>query len=278
MGIFNSSLGSAPKVNLGTASKINSSPNKRFIWYFLLISLGCSLSGLVLLSGHDDAGKLFVWLQITTLLFACFHIYYINTRLVWLENLQFLKKLFFTLGITMGSMLFFFLLGKFLVLRKAPDYIPLFLPAFLVFVIPFFFIATFDKAMQIPMRKYKLWFYNENAKMPDLDLIDFSNSYILSFEFPKKYNDTSISNFKFKAPVDMQFGELFFMYITEYNDKNRENPIEFQDSMSKAYGWIFYIKPASWWKRKRILDPHLTVKQNQIKEHEVIAPKRFVVS
>ena len=66
------------------------------------------------------------------------------------------------------------------------------------------------------------------------------------------------------------------MYITEYNDKNRENPIEFQDSMSKAYGWYFFIKPASWW--KRILDPHLTVKQNQIKEHEVIAPKRFVVS
>ncbi|MBK6444588.1 MAG: hypothetical protein IPO39_00325 [Bacteroidetes bacterium] len=266
------------KPNVGMASKINKSPNKRFIWYFILLSFFCALPGLFLLGGVSEAQKFFVLFQITTLLLAIFHIYYINTRLVWIDKFIFTKKLFFTIGIIAGSMFFFFLLSKFLVLKRSPDYISLFLPAFLVFIVPFFFIATFDKAMQIPMRKYKLWFYSENAKMPDLDLIDFSNSYILSFEFPKKYNDTSISNFKFKAPLDMQFGELFFMYITEYNDKNRENPIDYQDSLSKAYGWLFYIKPNAWWKRKRILDPHLTVKQNQIKENEVIAPKRFIVA
>lgn len=278
MSLFGQSAGSAPKPGVSTIGKINKSPNKRFIWYFLLLSLLCALPGLLLLGGIGEAQKLFVIVQLTTLVLAAFHVYYINTRLAWIDKSVFLKKLAFTAGIVIGAMLFFFLLAKFLVLKKNPDYIPLFIPAFLVFIVPFFFVATFDKAMQIPGRKYKLWYYSEDAKMPDLDLVDFSNSYILSFEFPKKYNDTTISNFKFKAPLDMQFGELFFMYITEYNDKNRENPIEYQDDLSKAYGWLFYIKPNVWWKPKRILDPHLSVKQNQIREHEVIAPKRYIVA
>ncbi|MBL0138926.1 MAG: hypothetical protein IPP86_10405 [Bacteroidetes bacterium] len=278
MSLFGQSAGSVPKPGMGAVGRINNSTNKRFIWYLILLSFVCSLPGFILLGGIGEASKLFVLLQFTTLCFAIFHVYYINTRLEWNENMIFLKKFSFTLGVVLCSMIFFFLLSKFLILRKNPEYISLFLPAFLVFILPFFFVATFDKAMQIPSRKYKLWFYSDNTKMPDLDLVDFSNSYILSFEFPKKYNDTSISNFKFKAPLDMQFGELFFMYITEYNDKNRENPIEYQDGMSKSYGWIFYVKPNAWWKTSRILDPHLSVKQNQMKEHEVIAPKRYIVA
>ncbi len=120
MSLFGQSAGSVPKPSMGTVGRINNSSNKRFIWYLILLSLVCSLPGLILLGGIGEASRLFVLLQITTLCLAIFHVYYINTRLDWNENMIFLKKLSFTLGVVLCSMIFFFLLSKFLILRKNP--------------------------------------------------------------------------------------------------------------------------------------------------------------
>jgi hypothetical protein len=265
------------KPNIGTVAQINQSSNKRFIWYFLVVSFLCALPAFILYAGYDNVQILFIFFQIITLIIASFHIYFINEKLGWDEELIFLKKLLFTVGIMICSMLFFYAVCHYLVLKAVPDYVNLYLPSIFVFIIPFFVIATFDKAMQISPVRYKLWFYKENMYITDPDLIDYSNSHLMSFEFPKKYNDTVISNFKFKAPLDIQFAEMFYNYINEYNDAYRESQIEYQDSMSKAYGWLFYIKPNTWWKSKRIIDPHLTMRQNKLREQDVIVPKRFIV-
>ena len=265
------------KPNVGHLSRINQSPNKKFIWYFLIVSILCGLPAFILFSGHDDVLFLYVLLQFITLCIAAFHIYFINEKLVWDDEMIFTKKLMFTCGITICGMLIFFSLCKYLIIKDYPEYSILYVTSLLIFIVPIFVIATFEKAMNLQPKKYKLWFYSDSIKAPDPDLIDFSNSYLLSFEFPKKYNDTVISNFKFKAPIDMQFGELFYNYLLEYNDTHRESIIEYQDMMSKSYGWLFYVKAKYWWNSEKIIDPHLTIRQNKVLEHNVIIPKRFIV-
>ncbi|MBL0104985.1 MAG: hypothetical protein IPP51_15215 [Bacteroidetes bacterium] len=267
-----------PRPNAGHAALINKSPLKRFIWYFLITSLLVALPSLILLGGYENASVNYVIFIVFALITGFFHVFFINEKLKWGDRSVLAKKISFTAGVMFCSMLLFYLLCRFLILKNVEGYSELYISALLAFIIPFFVVASFDKAMNIQPRKYKLWFFNDNINAQDPDLIDFSNSYLLSFEFPKKYNDTIISNFKFKAPVDMHFGELFYNYIKEYNDAHRENPIEYQDALSDSYGWLFSIKKRAWWQKERILDPHLTIRQNKILEHDVILPKRFIVA
>jgi hypothetical protein len=267
-----------PRPNAGHAAVINKSPSKEFIWYFILVSLITSLSSFILFIDFENVATYYLIIQFITLIFGSIHIYFLNKKLKWHKDFLLGKKLLFTYAISLCSMLFFYLLCRYVVLRNEEGYSKLYITSILVFILPLFVVATFDKAMQIEPRNYKLWFYNDNANSQDPDLIDFTNSYLLSFEFPKKYNDQVISNFKFKAPLDMQFGELFYNYIKEYNDAHRENAIEYLDQMSNSYGWLFALKKKSWWQNDRIIDPHLSIRQNKILEHDVILPKRFIVA
>jgi hypothetical protein len=73
----------------------------------------------------------------------------------------------------------------------------------------------------------------------------------------------------------MTFSDLFYGYLNEYNDAHRDNQIEYQDQSGNPYGWLFYVKTGSRWKTV-ILDPHLTISQNGIKENFIIAPKRYI--
>ena len=80
---------------------------------------------------------------------------------------------------------------------------------------------------------------------------------------------------KFKAPLNsINFGDLLYMYLYEYNDRNRESPIEYMDSAQNRYEWLFYVKPKHWWNSKKMIDPSLTVRENKIKENVVIVPYR----
>ena len=129
--------------------------------------------------------------------------------------------------------------------------------------------------MAIPPEEYKKWFYPQKMEIPDMDKIDFINSYVLTFEVYKKDNERLPTFMKFKAPINtITFGELFYMYIFEYNDRNRESQIEFMDISQNRYAWLFYVKPKHWWNSKQMIDPSLTVRENKIRENVVIVPYR----
>jgi hypothetical protein len=69
------------KPNIGTVAQINQSSNKRFIWYFLVVSFLCALPAFILYAGYDNVQILFIFFQIITLIIASFHIYFINEKL-----------------------------------------------------------------------------------------------------------------------------------------------------------------------------------------------------
>jgi hypothetical protein len=145
----------------------------------------------------------------------------------------------------------------------------------LLFMFPLLTISTFDFAVIIPTPIYKKWKYPENIIMPDPDSIDFSNSHIVTFELKKSLRDKGNTFMKFKAPQDrLSFGELFLFCMTEYNERNRENPIEYLDDLHKPFEWLFHIKPQKWWQSKVYIDPSLTVRENKIRENIIIVSER----
>lgn len=270
----------APKPNAGMLTGVANSPLKRFVYYLFISGFITSLLGLRFFAEYSDAQLNLIVFQVTLAGLGMVHAWYIRYRLGWNEKMILFRQIGFTILTALTGAILFLLIGKLLVNigreRITLDELLVFIPAWLIFTAPFMLAMTFEMAIHIPKRKYKLWFYSEDQKLPDFDLIDFSNSIILSFELPKRFNDSNLSNFKFKAPVNMTFSDLFYGYLNEYNDAHRENPIEYQDADGKSYGWLFYLKTGSRW-RTVILDPHLTVNQNGIKENFIIAPKRFIM-
>ena len=67
----------------------------------------------------------------------------------------------------------------------------------------------------------------------------------------------------------MTLGQLFFIFINDYNEKNSQNTIEYLESKNSPYGWLFFRKK-KWFKRKHYFDPALSFRQNAIQPNEFI--------
>jgi hypothetical protein len=126
----------------------------------------------------------------------------------------------------------------------------------------------------IPPKIYKLWHYPVGKEMPDLDFIDLSRIVVIQFMFPKYAKDWDITKFNAKAPLAMDLGHLFFLFINDYQIKNPTKRVEYIDEKGKPYGWMFYTQKR-WWQRKRYLDPDLTFIQNSIIENRKIVAIRI---
>jgi hypothetical protein len=143
----------------------------------------------------------------------------------------------------------------------------------LVFLFPVFIIRLYQLFLMIPQREYKKWYYPVGQPLPDMDLLDLSSVLVIQFEFTKKAGEPAFTNFRAKAPNAMLFGELFFIFLNDYNDRNSGSPVEYLDADALPYGWLFY-KKSPWYKRRIYMDPDLTFRANGITDNETIVAVR----
>ncbi|GLU56961.1 TssN family type VI secretion system protein [Dyadobacter frigoris] len=141
------------------------------------------------------------------------------------------------------------------------------------FLFPVFVAKVYQTYLMIPLKEYKKWYYPMGQPLPDMDLLDLSRVLVIQFEFTKKANETGFTNFRAKAPNAMLFGELFFIFLNDYNDRNPASPVEFLTSEGVPYGWLFY-KKSPWYKRHAYMDPDLTFQANGIVDNETIVAVR----
>lgn len=141
------------------------------------------------------------------------------------------------------------------------------------FLFPIFVARVYQNYLEIPLKEYKRWYYPVGQPLPDMDLLDLSRVLVIQFEFTKKANESDFTNFRAKAPNAMLFGELFFIFLNDYNDRNPASPIEYLSAGGKPYGWLFY-KKAPWYKRRQYMDPDLTFQANHIVDNETIVAVR----
>ena len=140
-------------------------------------------------------------------------------------------------------------------------------------IIPYLCWQAYRVFFQIPARVYKAWYYPLNEEMPDLDMIDLSQIEVVQFVFSKKIQDPAQTSFTSKAPLNMTLGQLFFIFINDYNDKNAQQYIEYLKSPQQPFGWLFYRK-TKWFNRKQFFDADLSFRNNSIQPNELIYADR----
>ena len=129
---------------------------------------------------------------------------------------------------------------------------------------------TFRKALQIPVKVYKEWYYPLQTGIKDPDEEKMKHMLVISFQFQKKTTDSFFTNFRAKAPVDMEFGELFYFFINDYNERHPNGKIQYTNEKGEPYGWFFCRKPKWYQFGNGFIDDTKTFFANRIRENDVI--------
>lgn len=242
----------------------------------LYILVGALFFAAVAFLGQNPLFKVplrsFIIFQVIFLALGILHIYSMPKFLEWADDERsFWATLLFTVIVAVFGYMFFVIVFKWI----NPDrYHYLAGSSVAFFIIPLLVYQTFLKAIAIPPKIFRLWLYpiNEEEQEPDEDKL--KNMLVISFEFQKKINERHFTNFRAKAPRDMEFGQLFYYFINDYNERHPNARIEYTDEDKEAYGWIFYKKPRWYTINTFYIDPEKTFYANRIRENDVIVCSR----
>lgn len=194
----------------------------------------------------------------------------------WDQNNSFLPDIIFSLFIWIVGLIPFYLI--YALISGTPNYQYHMLGTSLFFMIPVFFRKTFVHALSMPFPEMEQWFYPIHTNVPDPDIHELENPFVITFIVRKNADDPKPISFRAKAPAEMNLGRLFYYFIEDYNDQQIEEKLEYIDNFGRPYGWIFYFKP-KWYLffSKRHVDPAKTIKGNNIQENTEIVCERSEV-
>ena len=251
--------------------KLINQDKKKFLLYALFTLLTFALTGLlsapVVL--NDTPLSSFIGIQLIMLILGLFHLYVMYKYFLF-ENSNFFTEFLFSLVILLiGFTAFVNVVSNF---RPSLSYV--FLGAGLFYLIPQLIKQLAVLAYSIPVAYFKKWKYPINSKIKDPLSHELTNPEVISFEFQKNIDDHEVTNFRVKAPMNMEFGKLFYFFINDYNERHPQSPITFLNANSQeAYSWNFFFKP-NWLGISKHLDFSKTVAQNNIKENDIIVCQR----
>ncbi len=258
----------------GVAKKLRKLLNqdkKKFLIYALLTLLTFALTGLlsapVVL--NDTPLSSFIGIQIIMLILGMLHLYVMD-KYFSIEDSNFNHELLFSILILcIGLIGFVNVINNFRPLLSI-----IFIGASLFFIIPLIVRQLIISAYSIPVSIFKKWTYPLNSKIKDPLSHELTNPEVISFEFQKNIDDNEVTNFRVKAPMNMEFGKLFYFFINDYNERHPQSPITYLNTNSQdPYSWNFFFKP-NWLGLSKHLDFSKTVAQNNIKENDIIVCQR----
>lgn len=260
------------------AQKIRSSfkPfSKKAIWYLLIAVAVFALTGLFIAIGFfSNYNRYFIFFQVLFLLYGGLHVYLMQKKMDWSRDRQsFWPDLIYTIIIMLGGAICFVLTYRW-VNREGLELSMMFSTLF--FIIPLFVWHTFQTALAIPPKVLNQWYYPVHEPMEDPEESKLKNMLLISFEFQKNGQDAFFTNFRAKAPVDMELGELFYYFINDYNERHPQGQILFSNGTGKPHGWMFYKKPKWYTILTTYMDADKTIFLNRIRENDVIVCSRII--
>lgn len=247
--------------------------NRKVIVFVLLSALIIGVPGFIGLLGYSFSSGFFFAYQLLYLglgiLYMRAMLRHISTKLTRYRVL--VEIIISLIAVALGMYLFSLFYNLFSPLKNgllvATSVLPL--------LVPLLFYWSYQAFLDIPPEIYKIWKYTAGKEELDLDGIDFNRMMVLEVEFSRNAEDEDLLKVKAKAPANVQYGEWFQKFINDYNNKFSANPIAYSDSSSDIYGWIFYVKPG-FFSRRRYVDPELSIADNKILEHKTIVCKRVM--
>jgi hypothetical protein len=217
----------------------------------------------------DNPFTSLICFQAYFLLLGIAHLHYMRANLAWSgDEKAFVPEMIFTIVVALFGAIGFILLYSFFSNKDELRYVMA--GSVLLFIIPFFFVRTFKKAIEIPPKILKEWFYPIKEEIEEPDDSKLKNLLIISFEFQKRLQENKLTNFRAKAPSDMEFGQLFYYFINDYNDRHPDSKVEYSNGNGKPHGWIFYKKPQWYSITTQYIDVDKSIFNNNIKENDVI--------
>lgn len=214
----------------------------------------------------------FLLVQVASLLLGWLHLYTQERWLAWFNPDDWIHGTAMTvlawMAGALGVALLVWLPG--LEGRMAPT---TFVMATLPATIPYFFYEAYRSWRQIPHRHYKLWYYQANAPGPDLARMDLNNFMVVHFWMSRRFGESLYHDFSSKAPYEMRFGDLFHIFLTDYNVLKPDQALQYLDEQGQPYGWTFYAKQR-WWKPRRFINPDYSFRDNFLKQGDIIVARR----
>ena len=245
---------------------------KRYFIYILCQGLFLLAFGILLYNLKDTSlNARFISFQVYFLISGAIHLTLFHLYFKKFDAQKIYEEIL--IALVSGIFLIAFLimiLGHF----KELHYMLYFIATILFFLVPTFCFTLFQTAISIPAKLHKRWFYPVNARYPAPQISEMRNIIIVNLVFTKKANDSTIINFKVKAPRAFDFGKLFYYFINDYNEKNPNSQVHFLDDKNQPFGWYFYTKP-KWFSSSEYIDPDLAIDTNNIKDGETIICQRI---
>jgi len=263
----------------GVMKKLRSlfSKNKKLaILYILFVLLTFALAALLCSPKvlNDTPLNSFIGIQFVFLLLGIIHLYVLDKYFPDLANdkTNFFNEFLFTILILcIGFIAYLNVINRF-----RPSFSYIFLGAGTFFLIPFLFKKLYEFAFSIPVPVYKKWAFPLDNSVKDPTKNELTNPAVISLEFQKVFDDKEITNFRIKAPENMEFGKLFYFFINDYNERHPESTIQYlNDNTQEPHNWIFFFKP-NWMGNVKHIDYSRTVLNNTIKENDVIVCQRVL--
>ncbi|MFT4093778.1 MAG: TssN family type VI secretion system protein [Niabella sp.] len=236
--------------------------------YLLLYALAFAIIGL-LTATHifESYTQYFLLYQILFIGLGILHVFTMYKYMKWINEKSFWAEVIFSFVLTVAGG------GCFMMVYRCFNRTEMditMLTAAISFIVPLFVYYTYRAATAIPLKILKQWFYPLHIETAVPDEKKLKNLLVISFEFLKKQNDKHFTNFRAKAPADMEFGELFYYFINDYNDRHPHATISYVKETGQASGWIFFRKPRWYTLFTKYIDAEKTIFVNHIRENDVI--------
>ena len=152
-----------------------------------------------------------------------------------------------------------------------------FFATLITFILPTFIYLLYNASISIPVALYDKWYYPLTKKYRTASINEFKNMIVLNLYFYKDDKETHITKFKVKAPMNMNYGRLFYFFLIEYNEKNHDKNVKIFNKNKDPYGWCFYTKP-KWYAFTKRVDTELTVENNNLKDNDSIICQRMEIN
>ena len=261
--------------NLISRIKGNFKPYRKAAIVYTIVAILCfALAGLLAYPFFFESPVILILaLQSYFLVIGILHAHYLYTTQDWPDGSETLGAEFlFTLFLSILGAIPFLIVFH-MVNRNGFQY--LMAGSILFFMIPWLFYLTFRKALAIPVKILYQWYYPVNAELEEPEDSKLKNLLVISFEFQKRASDSHLTNFRAKAPLDMDFGELFYYFINDYNERHKDSRIQYLSAEGNPDGWIFYKRPRWYTIYTKYLDAEKTIFSNRIRENDVIICSRI---
>jgi hypothetical protein len=244
----------------------------------LLYLLVCVLLfAIIAFTGYTEVfkrpGLVYIIVQLLCIGIGYLHVKYLNHFVKWTGPPKlFWVEVLFTIIICLFGFMAFTIVFKWMN-REGYHYL-MASSVFWMLIVQFVY-HTFKKAIAIPVKVFNQWYYPLHKHVEDPDEDKMKHLLVISFMFQKKTTDDYYTNFRAKAPVDMEFGQLFYFFINDYNERHPNAKIQYVNDIGQPHGWTFYRK-LKWYEfSTNYIDDRKTFFANRIRENDVIVCTRI---